>query len=437
MRRLLDRGIGLFVRLLAHLFHRQLEFDGLDELRRPGPRLVVVNHFNGFMDVVLVTAALGRLPRFVGKATLANVVVARPFLRLAGVVLVHRRVDGTGTDENERAFEQCDRRLASGDCVVIFPEGTTHDREALAEIRTGAARIALSAQRQGARDLRVIPVGLTYGDKTRLRNRALVVVGGPLPIPETVGGDDDRAAVRALTTDITTGIDELVPGVDDPLRAWAHERAAATHASVRGIPHDLRSVLATARRTLDSDPVFATGVERSVADYVLALDLAGVADIAVGRGDRGIARRAVALAAITWIAMPVIAASIVANAPAIGLIAMVDLFVDVPVTKGTVRALVGLIALPTTWIVVAALAVDGAGWVALAAIGNALALVLTLWIVERDIDLVRRLVARHRALQAAGRLPELSILQTAGADAVDRAAIGAGVVAGGVQAVDG
>jgi glycerol-3-phosphate O-acyltransferase / dihydroxyacetone phosphate acyltransferase len=420
-RRAVDRVIGLFVRLLAQLFHRRLEFDGVDALRRSGPRLVVVNHFNGFMDVVLVTAALGRLPRFVGKATLANVVVARPFLRLAGVVLVQRRIDGADTDQNARAFEQCDRRLAAGDCVVIFPEGTTHDREALAEIRTGAARIALSARQQGVDDLRVVPVGLTYGDKTRLRNRALVVVGDPISVPSTPAGEDDHDAVRSLTSAVTAAIDALVPGVDDPLRAWAHERAAAVHAGVRGTPDDLRSVLATARRTLDADQATASRVEHAIADYALALDLAGVADVSVGAADPGFVRRVVAFSLLTWIAMPMIAAAVVANAPAVGLIALVDLFVGVPVTKGTARALVAVVAFPTTWIVVGAIAVDGVAWVAFAAIGNALALLLTLWIIERDIDLIRRLVARHRAIQAAGRIPELQRRRDAVADAVDAA----------------
>ena len=42
----------------------------------------------------LVAAALGRLPRFIAKAALWRVTVARPFLALAGVLPVYRTGDG-------------------------------------------------------------------------------------------------------------------------------------------------------------------------------------------------------------------------------------------------------------------------------------------------------------------------------------------------------
>jgi 1-acyl-sn-glycerol-3-phosphate acyltransferase len=150
MRRTVDRLLGLIARVVRGL-NRRVEYLGISGLRAAGPRLAVVNHSNGFMNVIVIAAALGRLPRFVGKATLHNVVVARPFLRLAGVVLVQRRVDGEGTGANEHAFHECHRRLARGDCIVIVPEGTTHDRESLAPIRTDAARTALGATGAGVR----------------------------------------------------------------------------------------------------------------------------------------------------------------------------------------------------------------------------------------------------------------------------------------------
>jgi 1-acyl-sn-glycerol-3-phosphate acyltransferase len=405
MRRLIDRLFGLLARLVALMFHRILEFDSVASLRAPGPRLVVVNHFNGFMDVLIVTAALGRLPRFVGKATLANVIVARPFLRLAGVVLVHRRGDGSAGARNKGAFAACERRLAAGDCVVIFPEGTTHDRESLAEVRTGAARIALSARQHGVSTLRLIPVGLTYGDKTRLRNRALVAAGTPITIPNTALGDDDHDAVRTLTDDIATAIDALVPGVDDPLRAWAHERAALVYGQSGRGSTGLAEVLRIARRTLDAPEPSRLSIERAIADYGLALDLAGVDDVTLTEGERRLVSRTIVYAVGTWLLAPVIAAAVLMNAPAVALVAFVDLFVRVPVTKGTVRALVALVAFPATWLIVAAIGVDGVAWVTLAALGNALALLLTVWLIEGDVVLVSRWVARHRAIQAAARLP--------------------------------
>ena len=82
-----------------------------------------------------------------------------------------------------------------GDCIAMFPEGTTHDREALAPIRTGAARIALGSVSAGATGVTIVPIGLSYGDKTRLRNDVLVAGGPPILVGDE--GEDDHVAVRA------------------------------------------------------------------------------------------------------------------------------------------------------------------------------------------------------------------------------------------------
>ena len=78
------------------------------------PCSIVANHGNGFVDPVVVAAVLGRLPRFLAKAALWNVVVARPFLGLAGVLPVYRSGDGDTVSNNASVFAACHRELARG-----------------------------------------------------------------------------------------------------------------------------------------------------------------------------------------------------------------------------------------------------------------------------------------------------------------------------------
>ena len=94
MRRVIDRLFGVIAIALARGLHRTVAVASLDAAKAKGPRVLVVNHFNGFVDVIVLVAALGRLPRFVAKAGLRNVLPARPFLALAGVVFVQRVQDG-------------------------------------------------------------------------------------------------------------------------------------------------------------------------------------------------------------------------------------------------------------------------------------------------------------------------------------------------------
>ena len=93
-RRATDRVIGLIATGLVLAFHRSVDVVGRENLPQDRPVLVVANHGNGFVDPIVVTSVLRRLPRFLAKAALWKVVVARPFLGFAGVLPVYRSSDG-------------------------------------------------------------------------------------------------------------------------------------------------------------------------------------------------------------------------------------------------------------------------------------------------------------------------------------------------------
>ena len=73
---------------LTQAFYRSVEVTGRERIPSDRPVLVVANHGNGFVDPIVVASVLGRLPRFLAKAALWKVIVARPFLALAGVLPV-------------------------------------------------------------------------------------------------------------------------------------------------------------------------------------------------------------------------------------------------------------------------------------------------------------------------------------------------------------
>jgi hypothetical protein len=66
--------------------------------------------------------------------------------------------------------------------------------------------------------------------------------------------------------------------------------------------------------------------------------------------------------------------------------------VKTPVTKGTVRVIVGLVAFPAAWIVAAVAAADGAARVTLLAASFALGALAAIWLVERALALARMLL---------------------------------------------
>ena len=173
------RLIGWLARFATSLLLRRVEVADLDRLPRGRPVLLVANHFNGFVDPLVIASALGRLPRFVAKDALRSVPVrSASLLRAAGVVFVRRREDRARRRGQQRGrlrrVPSRPRRARHG---RHLPRGH-HPRPApLDPIKTGAARIALGARAAGANDLVVVPVGLTFPDKVALRASALVQIG--------------------------------------------------------------------------------------------------------------------------------------------------------------------------------------------------------------------------------------------------------------------
>lgn len=197
MRRFLDRATLWLARVLAGVFYRQVEIQGLENVPREGPVLFVANHGNSLVDPLVLIARLPRTLRFLAKSTLWQNPAVRPLLELSGAVPVFRRVDGSDMSQNQETFSRCWEELRGGGAVALFPEGISYHDSQLQPLKTGAARIALGAEEPR---LRIVPVGLTFEDKGTFRSRALVVVGEP--IDPASDGDD----AKALTARIEAGL---------------------------------------------------------------------------------------------------------------------------------------------------------------------------------------------------------------------------------------
>ncbi|MCP3985978.1 MAG: hypothetical protein GY723_16470 [bacterium] len=207
--------VAWLCKALMGVFFREVEVKGLERLPRGVPLLLVANHHNSLIDPALLLAHLDADPRFLAKSTLWDIPVLRQLLGLASVIPVYRRQDeGADTSRNQETFARCHEELAGGGAIALFPEGISHDAPHLAEIKTGAARIALEAEeRFGPLGTWIVPVGLTFEEKGTFRSRALIRIGTPI---EVVAWQADQA--RALTDAITEGLAEVTlnyPSAED------------------------------------------------------------------------------------------------------------------------------------------------------------------------------------------------------------------------------
>ena len=228
-------------RAAARTFYR-LDRAGAD-IPRSGPVLLVANHPNSLLDPALVASAAARPVRFLaGSRTVSHPQVGW-LIRAVGSIPVYRRIDDPSeVGKNVDTFRAAVTALESGAAIGIFPEGISLDDPHLQPIRTGAARLALSAA-PGCGQVPIIPVGLVYRDRDRFRSEALIIVGKPVAWADLVPrGVDDPAAVRALTRRIDDALRavtlnlerwEDVPVVEGAEAIWFAEHGGSPDAALR------------------------------------------------------------------------------------------------------------------------------------------------------------------------------------------------------------
>jgi 1-acyl-sn-glycerol-3-phosphate acyltransferase len=249
--------VRILTRMTCRLFYR-VDRAGCPPVN--GAVLLLPNHANALLDPAIIWATAGRDVRFLAKSTLFDGPL-RPLLAGAGAIRVYRKLDqGVDVSKNRETFAAVDAALAAGDAICIFPEGISHSSGRLVPLRTGAARMALSAAAAGT-DVALVAVGLNFERKTAFRSRVTVVYGSPFscadlaPQPHT--GDaraQGNAGRRGPAGQNADEAGERTAGVATGSTLHTDERsdAAAASAAVRALTERIAAHMR--RLLIEADP---------------------------------------------------------------------------------------------------------------------------------------------------------------------------------------
>lgn len=192
------------VRKVLRFYYLRIEVEGRERIPSSGAVLFVANHPNSLLDPALIGFATQQPVHFFAKAPLFDVPVFGALMRALGMVPAYRGQDDKAqVRKNLETLNLGAAYLKQGEAVGIFPEGKSHDREGVEQVRSGAARIAWQAVKEGAAVI-IVPLGLNYERKERFRSAVWVRVGEPIDASVWFRAreGEEKAALRALTEEI-------------------------------------------------------------------------------------------------------------------------------------------------------------------------------------------------------------------------------------------
>lgn len=200
---------------------------GVENIPKTGSFVLSPNHYSNIDPVVIGVGLwkVGRMPRYMAKASLFRIPVVGYLLRKAEQIPVERQ---GGSARGSDPLEQAGRIAAAGHAVVVYPEGSLTREPGMWPMRGkyGAVRTALAA------GIPLIPAA-SWGAQQILprysnrlsffpRKTVDIVFGEPVDLSEFGGRTDAQTLARA-TEKLMAAITVLLEGLRGekaPLERW-------------------------------------------------------------------------------------------------------------------------------------------------------------------------------------------------------------------------
>ena len=254
----------------------------------------------------------------------------------------------------------------------------------------------------------IVPVGILYESKFRLRSRALVRIGEPIDLDDavaalvpgrTAGGEEDHEAVGALTDRIAAGLI-----VASPRFASVFEWQRLAYASEVALRRPDRPVSLVDREDLaqaiaDAPSECTDHVGDAIAIHHLNLSAIRITDeqLLARELPGRVLKRAVWTGVLLAVAAVFALVGVLVNVVPAALTVASSAAVREPITKGTVRTLVAVVLFPLAWWGTAAWLVDGFWTVLLEGVVFAACGLLLIWVWDAVLGLWNDVQAlRHR-----------------------------------------
>lgn len=183
-------------------FYSEFIVVGRENIPSEGPVIFAPNHNNALMDaLVILSIVRHNLPVvFLARSDIFKDGFVRSALRFSKIMPAFRMRDGAeNLGRNADVFEKCIEALHHKKALGIMPEGNQELELNIRPLVKGIFRIAFAAQQTMPDPLKpgvkIVPVGLDYGDIVKFGKPVIVSVGKPIEVSEYMEKYSDNQVI--------------------------------------------------------------------------------------------------------------------------------------------------------------------------------------------------------------------------------------------------
>ena len=198
---------------------------GKENIPEECPIIFAPNHINALMDAIAIHSIVPYKTSliFLARADIFKNKTAAKFLKFTKILPAFRMQDGMeNLGKNNEVFEQCVEILNQNKALGIMPEGNQGEQLKLRPLVKGIFRIAFAAQQKFAENqkVKIIPVGIDYGDLEKFGKHIIINIGKPIEMSEYM---------KSFAVNPVTSTNDIRTKLNNDLNTLSLNLATKTH----------------------------------------------------------------------------------------------------------------------------------------------------------------------------------------------------------------
>ena len=208
-----------FIRLGLFFYFRERKIFGLDKIPQDRPVLLLSNHQNALLDVLLIASRYSRPMHYLARSDVFKRKWIGAFLRNLQMHPAFRLRDGyEKLSGNYKTFEEVAGVLRQREHVLLFPEASHCLDRRVRPLNKGFTRLLVATlKEQPELDLLLVPVGQNYTAPLQAGESSHIHIGEPLDLQQWIQENaneeehylESRRFARALTQEVEERLKEV------------------------------------------------------------------------------------------------------------------------------------------------------------------------------------------------------------------------------------